>query len=581
MFIRRIRYRESCVSEMTCRFNGLFFSNFVSNKNPCSIKPNVVHLKLRSFASFESEEEYESTSHISRISRVARTDAQEALFDYLHCTRGFHFTDADHISKNSPHFLHWLISSVENEQDVSRALPKFFRYNPINEFEPFLESLGLHPSELDSLLPRNLMFLHDDELLLDNFHALCAYGIPRIKIGRMYKEASEIFRYDYGTLSLKLKSYEQLGLHKSTVIKLVACCPPLLIGHLNKDFVGVHEKLTEIGLGNDWIGSYLSGKKTYNWRRMLDLIRFLSVAGYSGLQMRTIFEETPAILFENPGKGTFDLVGRLLKLGLELNSIYKLLLTNPQILSAKFSNNIWDAISFLFDIRMDGKDIVNIVASNTELLGAHTLNRPKTVLRKAKVKKEVLCQMIIDDPLKLLHLASTNHANGFSSSSPTNPSKFLDKTTFLLKIGYLENSDEMMKALKQFRGRGDQLQERFDCLVNAGLDYNLVSSMIRQAPTVLNLSKDVLEKKIDYLINRLGYPLDALVAFPSYLCYDMQRITVRVTMYLWLRERGKAKPMLSLSTILACSDLRFEKYFVNIDPQGPAKWEGLRKLLIS
>ncbi|KAJ6417896.1 hypothetical protein OIU84_001306 [Salix udensis] len=126
-----------------------------------------------------------------------------------------------------------------------------------------------------------------------------------------------------------------------------------------------------------------------------------------------------------------------------------------------------------------------------------------------------------------------------------------------------------------FRGRGDQLQERFDCLVQAGLDYNVVSSFIKQAPMVLNQTKDVIEKKIARLTN-LGCSIDSLVAFPSYLCYDMERINLRFRMYIWLREKGAAKPKLSLSTILACSDVRFIKYFVDVHPEGPAMWESLR-----
>lgn len=159
------------------------------------------------------------------------------------------------------------------------------------------------------------------------------------------------------------------------------------------------------------------------------------------------------------------------------------------------------------------------------------------------------------------------------------PSKHLEKTTFLLRLGYVENSDEMFKALKLFRGRGDQLQERFDCLVQAGLDCNVVSNMIKQAPSVLNQTKYVIEKKIDCLRNCLGYPLQSVVAFPSYLCYDIERIDLRFSMYVWLRDKGAAKSNSSLSTILACSDARFVKYFVDVHPEGPAQWERLRKSL--
>ncbi|RVW81870.1 Transcription termination factor MTEF18, mitochondrial [Vitis vinifera] len=281
----------------------------------------------------------------------------------------FHLTDAEHMSKNSPHFLQKLLSKVENEQDVARSLSKFLRYNPINEFEPFFESL-------------------------ENYHVLCDYGIARSSIGRMYKEVQAIFRYELGLLGSKVRAYEGLGLSRSTVIKLVSCCPWLLVGGVNSQFVMVLKRVKGLGFESDWIGGYLSGK-------------------------------------------------------------------------------------------------------------AHTIG------------KECMIQLI-----------------------------------FLRKWDIVRSK----------WGRGDQLQERFDCLVQAGLDCNVVSNMIKQAPSVLNQTKYVIEKKIDCLRNCLGYPLQSVVAFPSYLCYDIERINLRFSMYVWLRDKGAAKSNLSLSTILACSDARFVKY---------------------
>ncbi|CAI8586506.1 unnamed protein product [Vicia faba] len=58
---------------------------------------------------------------------------------------------------------------------------------------------------------------------------------------------------------------------------------------------------------------------------------------------------------------------------------------------------------------------------------------------------------------------------------------YLEKTSFLRKLGYTDNSEEMEIATKMFEGRGDELLERFDCLVEAGLEYNTVVGMKRNA----------------------------------------------------------------------------------------------------
>ncbi|KAI8524373.1 hypothetical protein RHMOL_Rhmol13G0145600 [Rhododendron molle] len=595
MLILRIRRRESyvCASELICKLSHLILSRDVFPLKLSIVQnPNLVPLRIRCFGSsrpthntqisvVESTQPLLSLTPTNRISRVARSEGQGALFEYLHCTRGFHCTDAEHVSKNSPYFLERLLSKVENEQDVSRALTRFLRYNPINEFEPFLESLGLTPFEVVSLLPQSLMFLNDDQVMLDNFHILCGYGVPRSKIGRIYKEAIGVFRYEYGILDSKLRAYEELGLSKSTVIKLVSCCPSLLVGNVNKELIGVLEKLKAWGFGNDWIGGYLSCKSTYNWNRMLETMGFLGEVGYSQTQMGSLFKTNPGLLLEGSGKRIYSLVGGLLKLDLKMSEIYSFFLQNPQILSAKCAKNVCRAVCFLYEIGMEAEGIATIVANNIRALGGVSLNQTRTILKKLEVERDTLCLMIKEDPLTFLSLVAKSDVVSIEQLWSGNQSRFVEKNTFLLKLGYVENSDEMTKALKKFRGRGDQLQERFDCLVQAGLDPNVVANMIKHAPSVLNQSKDILEKKIDCLRNCLGYPLESIEVFPSYLGYDLGRINLRFSMCAWLRERGKAKPTLSLSTVLVCSEARFFRDFVERDPEGPTKWESLKKSLPS
>ncbi|XP_043693388.1 transcription termination factor MTEF18, mitochondrial-like [Telopea speciosissima] len=558
---------------------------------------HVESLNLRKNLSFTLQKIYSSysiraghTETAARLSRVAQTEAQDVLFDYLHCTRNFHFTDAEHISKNSPTFVCNLVSKVDDGQDIARSLSRFLRFHPINEFEPFFESLGLSPSELSPLLPRNLMFLSDDEIMLKNYHVLCNYGIPRSKIGKMFKEGAEIFRYDFGVLASKLQAYEELGLSKPTVIKLVICCPRFLIGSVNMDFFQVLEKLKGLGMKQDWIKGYLSDNRTYDWNKMLGTMCFLEEVGFNSKDMGKLFKTHPGFLLEGSGKKIYILVGLLLKLGLVMNEVLFLLKQHPRILAGNFASNLCEAVHFMSEIGIETEDIGKIVSTNTQLLGSYSLLKPRTVLKKLKINPDKLCEIIKDDPQKLISLASQSKISSIEEVpgldrrhkvAVDDGRHLLEKTTFLVRLGFIENSDEMLKALKQFRGRGDQLQERFDCLVNSGLDCHDVSNMIKVAPSVLNQTKDVIEKKIDYLVNCLGYPLESVVSFPSYLCYDIERIRLRFSMYIWLRERGAAKPMFALSTILACSDARFVRYFVTRHPEGPNEWERLKKSMSS
>lgn len=363
---------------------------------------------------------------------------------------------------------------------------------------------------------------------------------------------------------------------KSDVIKLVSSSPLLLVGCVNSDFVKALEKLRGLGFGDDWMIGYLSSGSTWYWNRILDTFEVLEKVGYSKERMRTLVERNPEILFGGSGKIIHILFGRVLKIGLKMNNIYSFIEQNPQIISVKQVKNVLRATDFLFEIRMEIEDIADIVSNHIGALSSCSLRGVRTVCKDLGVEKNGLSKIIKEDPLKFLRIASKSQLRNQEAVAYRDPGNQLEKTKFLLRLGYTENSDEMVKAVKKFRGRGDELQERFDCLVEAGLDCNVASDIIKQAPTVLNQSKDVIQKKIDCLKHCLGYPLESIIAFPAFLGYDLDRINLRFSMYAWLRKKGAAKPMLTLSTILACSDKRFEKYFVNVHPEGPSMWECLK-----
>ncbi|KAL5999833.1 hypothetical protein ACLOJK_005583 [Asimina triloba] len=506
--------------------------------------------------------------------RIAK--AQAALLDYLHCTRGYQFIDAEHISKNSPNFLRKLLGKADDLQDIGRSLSRFFLYHPINEFEPFLESLGLDPSEVAPLLPRDLNFLTDCGILLENFSVLCNYGIPRNRIGQLYKEAIEIFEYESGVLRTKLKAYEELGLDRESVIGFVASSPSLLKGGINEDFVEALDDLKGLGLERNWVCGSLSEKDSYNWSKILILLHFFLETGCSQEELKELFVRNPEILLGDSGKKSFTVIAVSLKLGIKMGEIMSLFLKLPQIKSGSSITNLRSSLFFLIDSGMSVEEIGKIMHTHLQLLASCYLKRPSSVLLKLKIGKRRLCEMIVEDPNQIRKWVVGSKVTSLPVSGEDGRS-LKERTIFLLNLGFVQNSDEMNKALKVFRGKGDKLQERFDCLVKAGLNQDDVYKMIRSAPQVLNQSRSVIEQKINFLVNDLGYPLESLLTFPAFIAYTMERVTLRCSMYNWLKDEGLARPMLALSTIFATSEKTFVRQFVNVHPNGAKVWARFKR----
>ncbi|KAL4186274.1 hypothetical protein AMTRI_Chr09g33040 [Amborella trichopoda] len=557
-----------------CPQNPLY-KNLALNlqSNPFLHRPRAVHSSADSIP-----EETPSTSAHSgpRISRFARKEAEDALLDYLHFTRCLSFTDAEHISKNSPTSIHYLLSKVVNKQEIGRSIARFLRYHPINEFEPLFESLGLKPCEFASLLPRGLMFLSDDQLLLDNLHVLCKYGVLHSEIGNMYKEEREIFRHEDGVLLSKLKACEELGFSQTTVVKIVASCPSLLVGNVNEEFSRLIVEIEGLGIEKDWIGGCLSPKNKYNWKRMWRLFSLLERMGFKKGELAEVIEKHPNFFFEGSGENMYILIALSMKLGFHIHDIMSLIWNFRRDSSPNLVKNFWHAIHFLYGARLKVGDIVRLVHSHPRVLSSCTLKRPKSVKQQLNVGIKRLGLIILEDPNRLRDWGLGTKLHPVSGPSEDELS-LLKKMQFLLKLGFVENSKEMVNAVKQFKGKGDELQGRYDCLVGAGFEPNEVSHMTKLAPPVLQQSQEKLLIKIDLLVNRFGYPLKCLLPYPWFLCYDVGRIKLRFSMYDWLKEKGVTSHTLTISSIISCSEKRFIERFVSLHPEGLEVWEELNK----
>ncbi|GAB2266924.1 hypothetical protein Dimus_001912 [Dionaea muscipula] len=517
-----------------------------------------------------------------KISVAVVREAQAALLDYLHSTRSLQFLDAECMSKKSPNFLKKLLEKVGNDPRTTRSsLTRFFRYHPINEFEPFFESMGLDASDFIPLLPRDLMFLSDGANLLDNYHVLCNYGIPRDKIGKVYKEAREVFEYDYGVLQSKLRAYERLGLGESAVIKVVSCSPDLLVGDVNEEFSQVWGKLKFLGFENNCLEEHLVEENSYNWRRILELLYVLSDLGGNEAELASVLRRHPELLFDGSASVTFSIIGFLLKFGSMKNDVYSMFLQLPQLKVRNVLGNLRKGFNFLVQIGMDAEEIAKIIRSHAALLGSCRLMKTNTVLQYLGIGKKRLCDIIIEEPRELKNWVLGAKVKKLPPGNRQEERSREDKIKFLSNIGFTENSPQMSKALKDFRGTGLEIQQRFDCLVKAGLDQKDVKRMIKVSPQILNSTVEVLQEKIDYLVNCLGYPVTKLVSFPAFLSYTKSRIWLRHSMYKWLVEQRAARPGLSLSTIIACTDKVFVKTYVNRHRKGLAVWEELKDTVSS
>ncbi|EXB93644.1 hypothetical protein L484_018030 [Morus notabilis] len=562
------------------KWGSSYFAGNQLNSQKRQLWPNgysLVSPNARLYRTKRTEEE--SPNNAVRIPRRIKKEAEAALLEYFHSTRNFDYLDAENMSKNSPIFLSKLLKRVNIEDEIGHSIARFLRYNPINEFEPFFESLGLKPSEYGPLLPPHLVFLSDCRFLLENYYLLCGYGFERQKIGKIYKEATEVFSSDVKVLVSKLRAYEKLGIGQASLVKFIISSPYFLIGDdVNADFVEVLERFKSLGLGISWIEGNLLEGNSCNWSHMLGLLTLFSKMGLSKEQLAELISYHPDILFEDSGNRTVLLVGCLLKFGFTMDQISSMLMRFPDIKVGKFVSNWRRCFLFLNEVKMEATDIGDFVRSRALLMGTCDLHRANSLCTKLNVGKKRLCKYISENPQELKNLVLGAKLKPFPRLEEDLASESL-RNKFLLDLGFVQDSDKMKAAQKMFRGKGGKLQERFDFIMSYGLDREEVCRMVKVSPQILNLKKNVIQTKIDLLVRQWAYPVSSIWAFPSILNYKVQRVNLRLSMYNWLKGQGKAD--LSLSTIVASTEKEFVTQFVNRHPSGPQVWQDLKEKIYS
>ncbi|KAJ4883326.1 Mitochondrial transcription termination factor family protein [Raphanus sativus] len=533
----------------------------------------------RSFAATTSEKSsVRRTRNGIRVTPTIRKMAEEAMLDYFYSTRSLQYMVAESMSKNSPIFIENLLKKVNcvSASDINQSITKHLRFHPVNEFEPFLESSGLKPNEYTHLIPSGEIFLN--ELLLENHHVLCYCGVDPKKIGKIFEEARDVFGYETGVLASKIKAYEDFGFSRLFLSKLIACCPRILLGDTDMELVKVMEMLGTIGVDSDWVMKNLSEEVSYDWssvHRALTLLR--GICNDDENELDVLIKNRPRLIFENSGKWTLVLAGFETKLGASRRELYSLFQRLPQMQQVeRCVSNLRRCFLFLREIEMDDGGIREVFRSHSWWIGSCTLKKTSSLLVNLKAYKTRVCKVVRENPEEMMKWTMGSKVQPLPATEVYLDSKAM-KTQFLLDLGYEEDSEEMERAGKSFRGRGSELRERFNVLLSFGLDEEDVKEMVKASPNVLTQASDVLETKVKYLVEELGYPLSTLVAFPSCLKFTLERMKLRFAMFAWLKARGKADPKLAVSTLLACSDKDFARYFVSRHPDGPKHLEDLKK----
>ncbi|KAM3407108.1 hypothetical protein ACQJBY_000894 [Aegilops geniculata] len=303
---------------------------------------------------------------------------------------------------------------------------------------------------------------------------------------------------------------------------------------------------------------------------MVEALQFWSDLGFTKDDIGKVVRKNPDLLLEWSGGMLRSVLSSMQRVGSGKRELLDLFLNYPNLRSEDVGWNISTGARFLDDIGMSRDDVKKFLDSHGWIFGAAPMKATSTILGQLNVGKARLRRIIMEEPRQLMNYKIGSKVSRLPRCKPDPCVN--EKREFLRRIGFVEGSEDMEKALKAIRGKGANLQDKYNKLVEKGLDPEDVAHMVKMAPRILNQKTDAIAYKISFLVHVAGYPLSALAAFPRYLEFTVHKSKLKMLMYSWLLQRGLAAPQLTLSTVLASSETEFTKAHVYKVPMGREVW---------
>ncbi|GMN56388.1 hypothetical protein TIFTF001_025505 [Ficus carica] len=514
----------------------------------------------------------------------ALVQAQKALTDYLHSTRGLPFIFADQIAANSLFSLSNLIRKIHfSAFTFSDAFQTLLRYHPINEFEFFLESIGINHDEVPFFLPKNKFFFSEDSNVLDASLALIQYGFPWNKLGVLYKEEVSIFSLSANELTERLNGFKEwFGFDNNLCVVGVCLAFPYLLsreGELGSDLDAVFGNLKRVFVDFD-MRNCVEGNVDA-WYEVCCKVRVLYDLDCEKGKVGELMCRRKELFLECPKEVLVRKVGYFGEFGFGKEALGLFLLHNPEILNLDIETRVISVLGLLKHFGMDTKELRCVSRKYPYVLGRNRMENLPGVMKALDLQEwcldkirssngQLLATYVIGCPDEDINKEFVDGLKSIDSSRF--PNHTMNKLDFLKRIGFGENA-LTMKALNILCGSSSELQSRFDFLLSKGIVHSKLCLMIKTRPKILSQHPERLEQKLNFWREELGSSLQNLYKFPAFLSFDLEnRTKPRYYFYVWLRKTGLYTKKYAISCMLYPSEKQFIQRLFEIHPAAPKQY---------
>ncbi|CAF2113199.1 unnamed protein product [Brassica napus] len=506
---------------------------------------------------------------------LAIGEAQKAVTDYLHTTRSLSYSHAEHIATNASSSIRNLILNLDfSVATFSKSIRRHLRYHPINEFEFFFESIGIDLGEVGEYLPEKKFFFSEDPRVLEAACALSGFGFPWNKLGRLYREERSVFLQSGDEIGLVLGRLSGVGFSTVAVAGVCLAFPSVLCGGVEIGclFVKVKRLFEEFGSED------VVEENVESWYAFGRKVRVFYDLGFESEEMWELMGRNRSLFMECSEEALVNKTDYFCRFGIGKEEAALLILRNPDVMSFDLEKPVISVKGVLKHFGLSEDEVDALSLKHPHVFGRNKMKNLPLVVRALAIHERIF------DKLK----------NGtyqlLSSYSLMKPDEDIDreyqrgleeiqnlrckthsfqKLDFLHQIGFAENG-LTMKTLQHVHGTAVEIQERFQILLDSGIDFSKACMLIRSSPKSLNQKPHSIQEKIRFLCEEMGDSLEYLEVYPAYLCFDLEnRISPRFRFHKWLVEKGLSEKNYSIASIVATSEKAFIARLYGIHPAIP------------
>eukprot|EP01018_Ginkgo_biloba_P033304 Gb_18638 [translate_table: standard] len=426
--------------------------------------------------------------------------------------------------------------------------------NTLDEKELFLESIGKKEDGLGSLE----IELRSDRGLVAVTRLLERYDFPRTNVFHLIQKQNCLLKCYESELIKTLSALEAYGFSRETLPCLIDSCPSVLdSGYLNKwhPLFSRLKKLPNRAVIIEKILKYCRrfGVEPVGPQNYEENIKFLASHRIGSSYVAKFLQKCPLLFFLNRKSDIEPNIRVLRDAGVRNENIHDVLRKFLNVVTYRVPSLV-SKIDYLKSIGLGREDIDHVCSKFPAILGHSVEDKLKPLVHELQslgFSGHRLVKTIVNNPYVFSMKVGGE----------------LSRCVLLLKHLRCRKSIQD-KILEQGIIRGSRrVKARVECLTKHGLSHREALKLLEKEPRIIIYDLRCIERKVNFLINDMGFPIRNLIEVPDYLGVNFEKqIIPRHKVIVYLRSRGGLGMEVTLKTMMKLTRNQFYNKYVRPYP---------------